>query len=120
VIGDRSGALGSTVTFWDAAWSDANRLSGSAAPDSFKGFADTFGPAAPTCGGTWTARPGNSAHPPSGIPSEMAVVVTSAVSQSGSSISGNVVQIVRVRTNPGYGPNPGHPGTGTVVAVLCP
>jgi hypothetical protein len=24
-----------------------------------------------------------------------------------------------VQTNPGYGPNPGHPGTGTIVATLC-
>jgi len=27
--------------------------------------------------------------------------------------------IVLVRTNPGYGPNPGHVGTGTIVSTLC-
>jgi len=31
-----------------------------------------------------------------------------------------VVKVVVVRTNPGYEPNPGHPGTGTVVGQVCP
>jgi hypothetical protein len=49
----------------------------------------------------------------------MGVVVSSAINKSGSTISGNVPKIVVVKTNPGYAPNPGHPGTGTVVAVYC-
>jgi hypothetical protein len=28
--------------------------------------------------------------------------------------------MVVVKTNPGYGPAPGHTGTGTVVSVVCP
>jgi hypothetical protein len=47
------------------------------------------------------------------------VVVSSSISQSGSTISGDTVHIVIVRTNPGYEPNPGHAGTGTVVSVVC-
>jgi hypothetical protein len=49
----------------------------------------------------------------------MAVIVSSSIDQTGSSISGDTVKIVVVKTNAGYAPNPGHPGTGTVVAVIC-
>jgi len=49
----------------------------------------------------------------------MAVLVSSSIDKSGSTISGNTVHVVLVRTNPGYQPNPGHAGTGTVVAQLC-
>jgi hypothetical protein len=49
----------------------------------------------------------------------MAVIVTSSSGKSGPTISGNIVEIVIVKTNPGYAPNPGHAGTGTVVAVVC-
>jgi hypothetical protein len=34
-------------------------------------------------------------------------------------LSGDIKQIVIVRTNAGYGPAPGYPGTGKVVAVIC-
>jgi len=34
-------------------------------------------------------------------------------------IRGNSVSIVVVKTNPGYAPDPGHLGTGTVVEILC-
>jgi hypothetical protein len=49
----------------------------------------------------------------------MAVIVASAIQQNGSVLSGDVKQIVIVRTSSGYGPSPGHPGTGQVVAVIC-
>ena len=69
---------------------------------------------------TWTAKPGNSGHPPKGpLPSYLGVVVSSSVSKKGSTISGNIVQIVVVKTSPGYSPNPGHVGKGTIVATLC-
>jgi hypothetical protein len=35
-------------------------------------------------------------------------------------ISGNAPGVALVQTDPGYAPDPGHPGTGTVVAILCP
>ena len=116
VVGDRSDT--GSVTFWGAQWSKKNSLSGGSAPDSFKGFA--LNPSVPVCGSTWSTDPGNSASPPAGpLPAYMAVVVTSSTSKSGSKISGNVVAIVLVKTDPGYQPNPGHAGTGTVVATLC-
>jgi hypothetical protein len=49
----------------------------------------------------------------------MGVVVTGSYSKSGATISGNTVHIVVVKTDPGYGPNPGHAGTGTVIAEVC-
>ena len=48
-----------------------------------------------------------------------ASLVASSVTQSGSTISGNWGSIVVVQTDPGYGPNPGHAGTGTIVATFC-
>jgi uncharacterized repeat protein (TIGR01451 family) len=118
VIGDRNAAVGTGVTFWGARWWKLNSLSGGAAPASFKGFETT--PPAVTCGTNWTTATGNSAPPPPGpLPALMAVIVSSSIAQSGPTISGNTVHVVLVQTNPGYAPNPGHAGTGTVVAQLC-
>ena len=119
VIGDQNSATGSHVTFWSARWPTINSLSGGAAPASFKGFATNASTSPPSCGGTWTARPGNSGKPPASLPSFMGVLVSSSVSKSGSSISGDIPMIVVVTTNSGYAPNPGHAGTGTVVATFC-
>jgi hypothetical protein len=49
----------------------------------------------------------------------MEVTVSSQVTQQGSTISGNMEHVVVVKTNPGYGPEPDQPGTGTVVAQAC-
>jgi hypothetical protein len=118
VIGDKNAATGTSVTFWGAQWSKDNPTSGGSAPRSFKGFAEN--PTTPSCGVAWTTDPGNSAPPPAGpLPTYMAVIVTSSVGKDGSEISGNTVHIVVVKTNPGYAANPGHAGTGTVVAVVC-
>lgn len=118
VIGDKNSAIGTPVTFWGAQWWKQNSLSGGRAPASFKGFAES--PTAPTCSVDWSADPGNSTPPPSGpLPAYMAVIVTSSASKSGSQVSGNTVHIVIVKTNPGYAPDPGDPGTGIVVAQVC-
>jgi uncharacterized repeat protein (TIGR01451 family) len=117
VIGDGNAIVGNTVTFWGAQWAKNNALSGGPAPDAFKGFTNTV-PA--NCGGTWISRPGNSSQPPDTVPLFMAVIASSTVTKSGSTINGDIPKIVVVRTNPGYGPSPGHAGTGTVVAVVCP
>jgi hypothetical protein len=116
-IGD--GTSSGSVTFWGAQWSALNVLSGGPAPPSFKGLAESLSSTPPTCGGTWTAGPGNSSHPPDSVPSFMAVLVASSVGKSGSTISGDIDRIVVVRTDPGYAPNPGHAGTGTVIAEVC-
>jgi hypothetical protein len=41
------------------------------------------------------------------------------VTKAGSSISGTTTSIVIVKTDPGYKNDPGHAGTGTVVATVC-
>jgi hypothetical protein len=115
VIGDVR--TGTHVTFWDAQWAKTNTLSTGAAPADFKGFVNN--PEVPSCGGAWTSRPGNSSNPPSSVPNYMALVVSSHVNQSGSTLSGDIQHVVIVHTDPGYADNPGHAGTGEVVATLC-
>lgn len=115
VIGDNNGAIGSNVTFWGAQWWKLNPLSAGTAPANFKGFAET--PVAPGCGTGWS-NTGVTA-PLGPLPDYMGVVVTSSVRRSGPVVSGNSVHLVIVRTNSGYQPSPGHPGSGTVVAQVC-
>jgi hypothetical protein len=120
VLGDKTAVVGpNTDEFWGADWSLQNVLSGGSAPDSFKGFASTISNIPPACGDTWTSRPGDSSGPPDTLPPFMGVVVSSTIRKSGSTVSGDVAEIVVVRTDSGYAPNPGHPGTGSVVAVFC-
>ena len=120
VIGDLSATVGAQVEFWGAQWDKQNAFSGGSAPASFKGFANTTSTNPPARGGGWTGDPGNSSQPPAGVAAYIGVIVSSTVTQSGSTISGNVVRLVVVRTNAGYDANPGHEGTGTVVAVVQP
>jgi hypothetical protein len=120
VIGDLNAGIGSQVTFWGAQWAKSNSLSGGPAPASFKGFAESATTGLPSCGGTWTSNPGNSSGPPASIPSYIAVIASSSITKSGPTIAGNTQQVVIVKTNPGYESNPGHGGTGIVVAVICP
>ena len=118
VVGDLANLAGGvTVYFWGSQWSKNNPMSGGSGPNAFKGFED--GTSQPTCGGLWTSRPGNSSNPPSTIPQYVAVIVSSSIQKNGSVISGDIKKIIIVQTNPGYGPNPGHAGTGQVVAILC-
>jgi hypothetical protein len=117
VVGDLT-ATG-LVEFWGEDWSHQNVLSGRRVSPSFKGFADSISTNPPACGDTWASGPGNSAKPPDTLPPFMGVVVSNSISKSGPTISANVHAIVVVQTNPGYAPNPGHPGKGTVVAVYC-
>jgi hypothetical protein len=120
VIGSGNAVVGAHVTFWGAQWWKDNSLAGEgAAPPSFKGFANTVGE--PLCGTPWTTDPGNSSDPPEApLPETIDVLVTSAVTKSGRVISGNAPGVALVRTEPGYEPDPGHPGTGMVLAILCP
>jgi Bacterial Ig-like domain (group 3) len=118
-VGDGNATTGTAVTFWGARWAALNTLSGGGAPASFKGFGDQTSTTPPACGGTYKARPGNSGKPPDSVPSFMAVAVSSQVKKSGSNISGNIIHIVIVQTDAGYQSNPGHPGTGKIVAQFC-
>jgi PKD repeat protein len=119
VVGDGSSGISNAVTFWGAQWAGLNVVSGGTAPAAFKGYAKS--PATPTCGGPgWKTDPGNSAPPPAGpLPAFMGVISTDSAVKSGSQITGTTPHIVVVQTNPGYAPNPGHAGTGVVVAQAC-
>jgi hypothetical protein len=119
VIGDGNAALGTHVTFWGAQWWKLNSLSGGTAPAAFKGFANELAEA--KCGSSWTTDPGNSSDPPEApLPGLIEAIASSHVVKSGRTISGDVAAVVLISTEPGYGPNPGHAGTGTVVGVGCP
>ena len=120
VIGDNSAGsptIGKAVYFWGSEWSNSNSLSGGPAPSAMKGFADT--PVSITCGSTWTTHPGDSSSPPASTPAQIAVIVSDKVTRSGSTISGTVAHIVIVQVDAGYGPAPGHVGTGTIVSTIC-
>lgn len=117
VISDLRDHFGGSVYWWGAQWWKKDPFSNGLAPASFKGF--ELSNRSPWCGQTWTTRPGNSPHPPKTVPAVMAVIVSTHVTKKGPVISGDILHIVLVQTNRGYGPNPGHPGTGTIIATLC-
>jgi len=122
VIGDQNATIGNVVTFsdvewWGSNWWKENSLSGGRAPSDFKGFAESS-PSPPTCGETWTTNTGNSSGPPATVPEYMEVIGASKITQSGSTVTGNAPKLAVVKTNPGYLPDPGHKGTGKVVAVI--
>jgi PKD repeat protein len=125
VVGDSSAGnlttgsigTGNAIAFWGAQWTKANSLSGGAAPAAFKGFSNN--PITPTCGIAWSTAPGNSTPPPAAVPTYTAMIVASSVNKSGPQITGDTANIVIVRTDPGYAPDPGHAGTGVIVGVLC-
>ncbi|HEY5838462.1 MAG TPA: right-handed parallel beta-helix repeat-containing protein [Pyrinomonadaceae bacterium] len=119
VIGDRNAVVGNRVMFWGAQWASQNSLTGGKAPAAFKGHAPSTTPAVPSCGGRWQTNTGNNSGRPPNVPAYIIVMVASRITQLGSTISGNVPGMVVVQTDPGYDTNPGHPGTGTVVAVVC-
>ena len=112
VVGDRDLA-NVNVNFWGAQWWKNNHLSRSSTDASFKGWASG------RSASTWTSKPGNSSSPPAGpLPAYLGVIVTSSMAKSGSTISGDVVKIVIVKTDAGYAGNPGHDGTGAVVGTV--
>jgi hypothetical protein len=118
VIGNQHAGQGDRVTFWGAQWAQSNLVGAGKDSRSFKGFARA--PRTPDCGINWTTAPGSSAPPPSGpLPTFMGVIVTSSLHKSGSAISGNTIHIVVIEVSPGYASNPGHSGTGRVVAQVC-
>jgi hypothetical protein len=120
LIGDKSAGnltVGTQVNFWGAQWAKKNVLTGGSAPAALKGFTDN--PTTAACGVNWSTRPGNSASPPGTLPTQIVVIVTSKATKSGPTISGNTVHVVLVNVGPGYGPNPGHAGNGTIAATIC-
>jgi hypothetical protein len=115
-------ASGAPVTWWGSRWAADNLLSNGPAPAAFKGFVQAPATEPPVCANSWTTDPGNSSSPPAAtaIPAYMGVLAIDRATQSGSTLGGDAPSIVVVKTQPGYEPNPGHPGMGTVVARFCP
>lgn len=115
VIGDLSDNLGSTGYYWGSQWwkAENNRLSKEPKPPAFKGYANRMG-----TNGAWFTDPGNSSVPPSSVPSYLVVIVASDVNKNGAVISGDTVAYAIIKTQPGYGPAPGHVGEGQIIAVL--
>jgi hypothetical protein len=127
VLGDGTVAAATPLTqltWWSHSWSSLNGLSGGPAPAAFKGFAadvSTLPSTSPAnvCETSFTTGPGNSPAPPADVPTYMGVLVAGSVEKAGSTITGRWAKVVVVRTDPGYEPNPGHPGTGTLVTTFC-
>jgi hypothetical protein len=116
-VGDKSAS--GKVTYFGNRWPSSNSLTGGA-PISFKGYAMSISASPPACGNTFTTRPGYTTGAPRTAPSYLAVMVTSKVTAAGSTLTGNVVKIVIVKTDAvsnllAAGAN----GTGQVVATLC-
>lgn len=121
VLGDGTAAAAgsSRVTFWSSTWSGANLLTGGTAPASFKGFASAIGATPPACDRTWSTKTGDSSSPVGVLPAYMGTIVSTSIGKAGSVVSGGIVHIVVVQTAPGYANDPGHAGTGTIVATYC-
>ena len=102
---------------------DPRRRSASSvtAPASFKGFGDTILGTPPN---QFTTRPGNSSNPPPApLPDQMCVWSPTWSISPDPTITGDIVGWALVSTEPGYDSNPGHAGTGTVIAfssTSCP
>jgi hypothetical protein len=123
-----------TVTFWSPLWPKLNPLVNSPltlAPASFRGLASTTSSppatsgrpitssASPACGGSWTGTPSYQTAAPSTVPAYMGVLVSSHITLAGTKLTGDIVRIVIVKTNPGYSNAQGRSGTGTIVGTLC-
>jgi RHS repeat-associated protein len=125
-------ALGQYVNFWGSQW--ASQVTGGdyQANPSFKGYAMPAAtpvgicePAAHTSGSPlldascWTSKPGNS-QPPTTLPAYIGVIVSTSIAKQGSTIYGNIAALVVVQVDPSspYGSDPGHPGFGTIAAVI--
>ncbi len=120
MLGDLSAAkTSSTQYFWGSQYWKNNSFSGVVnAPASMKGYISNAPPLA--CNGAnWTSNPGNSSNPPSTVPVNMVVAVSSTINQSGSTEYGDMKHLVVVHISPGYGPSPGHDGFGQIIATIC-
>ena len=123
VLGNQTvSAAPSTVTFWGAQWAGSNSVTGGAPSSSGKGFADRL--SLPqrrlACGGTWSTSPGNSSSPVDTVPAYMARGRLRARSRRAAARSpATSFTSSSLLTNLGYGSDPGHAGTGTIVATYC-
>jgi RHS repeat-associated protein len=126
-------APGQRLQFWGAQWSRQATGGDYAAQADFKGYGAPVSRPVGICQATahttgtprldpscWTSKPGNST-PPATVGDYIGVIVSTAINQDGSTVYGNVAALVVLqvdRTVP-YGSDPGHPGYGTIVAVIA-
>jgi RHS repeat-associated protein len=124
--------LGQRVNFWGSQWEQQVMAGDYQAHGSFKGYGTAAGspitlcePTASTTGSPrldqscWTSKPGNS-NPPATLGDFIQVIVATSINKGSSTIYGNIASTVVVqvdRTSP-YAPDPGHPGYGTIVAMI--
>ncbi len=123
--------MGDRVNFWGHSW--AQQVTGGAydAQSDFKGWAPglrAFAICQPTArpGGTppltqecWSSKGGQS-FPPASLPEYIGVLVPNAIAKERGTLYGNVaaLAVLRVDPQPPYGPVPGKPGWGTLVALV--
>jgi RHS repeat-associated protein len=125
-------ALGQRVNFWGSQWADQVTGGDYQANPSFKGFATPAATPIAVCEPTahtngspaldsscWTSKPGNSS-PPASLGAYIGAIVSTAIAKQGSQIYGNIAATVVLQVDPSspYCPDPGHPGYGTVAAVI--
>jgi hypothetical protein len=108
--------IGQDYVFWGAQWWKQVLGGDWTANASFKGYANQVD----WVNRSWTTRPGNSSGPPDSVGSYISVIVATQATKQGSEISGNIARIVILRVDDpsAYGPNPGHAGSGVLVAII--
>ncbi|HEY5110760.1 MAG TPA: MBG domain-containing protein [Acidimicrobiales bacterium] len=108
--------IGADLNFWGSQWSKQVTGGSYGAGASFKGYASSVNSIAKT----WSTSPGNSSVPPTSVAQYIGVIVTTNATKSGSTISGNIAEIVILKVdNPaGYSNDPGHPASGVVQSIV--
>lgn len=123
--------IGERFNFWGHSWAKQVQGGDYDAQAELKGFAaglESFAlcqPEARTNGvplltrGCWDSKGGQS-RPPEELPEYIGVIVPTAIAKDKGKVYGNVsaLAVLRVDPEPVYGPVPGKPGWGTLVAVI--
>jgi hypothetical protein len=112
---------GTDVTFYGQNWGKDNSFSGGNADSGLNGYVTSSG--GYTCGATWSSSTKSTATPPSTIPGDMLVIVSSKVSESGTTVSGTILHIVVVAVDSGYSASgmcqQAGQGSGKIVETVC-
>lgn len=123
--------IGQQVNFWGHSWAKQVDGKENGPHSEFKGFASSlkaFALCQPTARPSgvpqltsecWSSG-GGETSPPASLPEYIGVLVTDAIVKERGQIFGNVAALVvlKVDSKPAYGPVPGKPGWGTLVAVI--
>lgn len=119
------------VNFWGHSWAQQVQGGDYDSQADFKGFAANLSrfalcqPTARTTGtpalepGCWLSKTGQSS-PPARLPQYIGVLVVDSIDKQQGDVYGNIaaLAIVKVDSSPAYGPVPGKPGWGTLVAII--